>query len=45
MWNNYPFSQRKNASKIAVGVKVGGNGKSGWEKFFKGGVGNIQGSS
>ena len=35
MWNNYPFSQRKNASKIAVGVKVGGNGKSGWEKVLK----------
>ena len=33
MWNNYPFSQRKKASKIAVGRKVGGNGKSGWENF------------
>ena len=36
MWHNHPFSQRKKTSKIAVEVKVGGNGNKGLDKIWKG---------
>ena len=35
MWNGYPFSQRNKTSKIAVEVKVGGNGREGLDKILK----------
>ena len=35
MWHDHPFSQRKTTSKRAVKVKVGGNGKEGFDKFLK----------
>ena len=36
MWHDYPFSQRNKPSKIAVEVKVGGNGEEGLDKILKG---------
>ena len=35
MWHDYPFSQRNKPSKIAVEVKVGGNGEEGLDKILK----------
>ena len=35
MWYDHPFNQRNKTSKIAVEVKVGGNGKEGLDKILK----------
>ena len=35
MWHDHPFSQRNKTSKIAVEVKVGSNGKDGFDKILK----------
>ena len=35
MWNGYPFSQGNKTSKIAVEVKVGGNGREELDKILK----------
>ena len=47
MWHFlwHPFSQRNKTSKNSRGVKEGSDGKRGWAKFKRGGVGNIGGSS
>ena len=42
MWHDHPFNQRNKTSKIAVEVKVGGNGiegikfKKGWGNQYRG---------
>ena len=35
MWHDHPFSQRNKMSKMAVKVKVGGNGKEVLDKTLK----------
>ena len=43
MWQDHPFSQRNNTSKIAVEVKVDSNGKEASKKILKGRVDAIRG--
>ena len=43
MWRDHRFSGRNKTPEITVGVEVGGDRQGGWEKFEKGGVGNIGG--
>ena len=35
MWHDHPFSQRNKTSKIAVEVKVEGDGEEGLDKVLK----------
>ena len=35
MWYKYSFYQKKKTSKIAVDVKVGGDGEKGFDKIVK----------
>ena len=35
MWHHHPFIQRSKTSKIAVEVKVGGNGEERFDKILK----------